>query len=268
MPFSSDGDTIDFIYGVINWKKAVHFPAAIEVEAASDFEPEPIEQAAEPGNPATAAMPVGADTSLDQFPDIALGEEAGLADRLSAARECAATARSSEGRSRDALYRALDFAYDFALASKESPDDYADLLEESGVRAQARAPMTPVVKLVFGIDYDKARLTEYAAALSYADRQGVGFGGFLAFIVAQVGGLKTLVAAERLARRPEPKADTKTQQGRERLRSAGPLSLASIRSEEEFALVLTHRAAGGHHEAVAVVDDPVLVERAIRRIAT
>ena len=47
-----------------------------------------------------------------------------------------------------------------------SREDYAELLEESGIKAQARAPMTPIVKLVFGIDYDKARLTEFAAALS------------------------------------------------------------------------------------------------------
>ena len=53
----------------------------------------------------------------------------------------------------------------------DNPEEYAELLEESGVKAQARAPMTPIVKLVFGIDYDKARLTEFAAALSYAQRQ-------------------------------------------------------------------------------------------------
>ena len=52
-----------------------------------------------------------------------------------------------------------------------NPQEYAELLEESGVKAQARAPMTPIVKLVFGIDYDKARLTEFAAALSYAQRE-------------------------------------------------------------------------------------------------
>jgi hypothetical protein len=42
--------------------------------------------------------------------------------------------------------------------------------------------MTAVAKLVFGSDYDKARLTEYAAALSYAARQEVAGGGFLEFI--------------------------------------------------------------------------------------
>ena len=64
------------------------------------------------------------------------------------------------------------------VAAQRDPDDYAELLEESGVKAQARAPMTPIVKLVFGIDYDKTRLTEFAAALSYAQRQQVELGGF------------------------------------------------------------------------------------------
>ena len=50
-------------------------------------------------------------------------------------------------------------------------EGYAELLEDAGLKAQARAPMTPVVKLVFGSGYDKGRLTEYAAALSWARRQ-------------------------------------------------------------------------------------------------
>ena len=73
--------------------------------------------------------------------------------------------KAGEGRTRAALYQALSLAYDFAVAADRSPEEYAELLEELGVKAQARAPMTPIVKLVFGIDYDKARLTEFAAAL-------------------------------------------------------------------------------------------------------
>ena len=149
----------------------------------------------------------------------------------------------------------------------DNPDEYAELLEESGVKAQARAPMTPIVKLVFGIDYDKARLTEFAAALSYAQRQEVALGGFQDFIEKQPGGLKALVAAERQARRPEPKADTKGEAARARLRSAPPISLAEVPADEEFAVVVTRRGADGTHEPVAIVDDEALVERAIRRAA-
>ena len=102
--------------------------------------------------------------------------------------------------------------------------------------------------------------------MAHADRRGIGSGGFLAFIEGQAGGLKALVAAERQARRPVPKADTKTQKARERLRAAQPVALDSIDSDEEFALVLTRRSSAGLHEAIAVVEDPALVERAIRRV--
>jgi hypothetical protein len=263
MPFSSDGDTIDFIYGVINWK-TLSADAAPQAKPPADAEDEPLEL--------TDGLPLEAEV-LEPEPEAiefeagGIGEDAGLADRLWAARECAEEARAADGRSREALYRALSRAYDFALSSKALPEDYAELLEESGVKAQARAPMTPIVKLVFGIDYDKARLTEFAAALSYADRQGVELGGFLDFIDERSGGLKALVAAERLARRPEPKADAKTEKARDKLRSAMPLELADIASQSEIALVLTRRSEDGQHEAVALVEDPSLVERAIRSAA-
>jgi len=272
MPFSSDGETIDFIYGVINWKTVdgqqsdpPASPAAEAEQRVPDEEPLELTDAIVPFADPQADDDCGADEAA--LAGITLDEGAGLADLLWAARESAESAREAEGRSRTALYRALAFAYDFALAGKAEPEDYAELLEESGVKAQARAPMTPIVKLVFGIDYDKARLTEYAAALSYAERQGVGPGGFLALIEAQPGGLKALVAAERQARRPEPKPDTGTDRARERLREAAPLSLGELPAQEEFALVLTRRRKDGGHEPVALVNDPALVERAIRRAA-
>ncbi len=173
--------------------------------------------------------------------------------------------KAADGRSRAALYRALSHAYDFALAAEREPADYAELLEESGMKAQARAPMTPIVKLVFGIDYDKARLTEFAASLSYARRQDVEQGGFLKFIESQAGGLKALVAAERQAKRPEPKPDTKAEAAKARLRTADPIALDTVVADSEFALVLTRRRTDGGVEAVALVDDEAMVEKAIKR---
>ena len=202
----------------------------------------------------------------DDVPVAELDENAGLADRLWAARETAESVKAGEGRTRAALYKALSLAYDFAIAAQQNPEEYAELLEESGVKAQARAPMTPIVKLVFGIDYDKARLTEFAAALSYGQRQEIALGSFQDFIEKQPGGLKALVAAERQARRPETKADSKGEVARERLRSAPPISLADVPAEEEFAVVVTRRGADGTHEPVAIVEDEALVERAIRRV--
>ena len=307
MPFSSDGDGIDFIYGVINWK---HVDAADEAqpapiafgpaedndgdvaEAVTDAIPidleepleltQPVDEIAEPEamnepvaefDEPVAAPPrvpfsweVDADEDEDALPEVTLDPDAGLDDRLWAARETAESVKAGEGRTRAALYKALSLAYDFAIAADQNPQEYAELLEESGVKAQARAPMTPIVKLVFGIDYDKARLTEFAAALSFARRQDIELGGFQNFIEQQAGGLKALVAAERAARRPEAKADTKAEAARAQLRSAPALSLADVPAGDEFALVLTRRSADGTHEPVAFVDDDALIERAIRRV--
>jgi hypothetical protein len=313
MPFSSDGEEIDFIYGVINWKH-VDAPAAaatlIAALAAEPAEPEAVEiagiadaddeldhphaidepleltdivqplpvdegPAAEAAIEPLEAVPVHSswedgplhDEDEIAIPEVSLDGEAGLADRLWAARESAESVKAGEGRTRAALYQALALAYDFAVAARSNPDEYVELLEESGVKAQARAPMTPIAKLVFGIDYDKARLTEFAAALSYAERQQIRTGGFQDFIQKQPGGLKALVAAERQARRPDARSDTKGEVARARLRAAPSISLADVPVNEEFAVVVTRRGPDGTHEAVAVVEDAALVERAIRRAA-
>ena len=289
MPFSSDGDTIDFIYGVINWKAAEGTPAAATSPPATEFEPPQIGMVDEPvdeeGYPVAAYEPVSpappeemepleltAEIEACEVPEIAipeiqLDEEAGLADWLCAAREIAEEVKDADGRSRAALYKALARAHDFAIAAQRDPEDYAELLEESGVKAQARAPMTPIVKLVFGIDYDKTRLTEFAAALSYAQRYAVPQGGFEALIEGQPGGLKGLVAAERQARRPEAGPDTRAEAARDRLRSAAALDLQALPGDEEFCLVVTRRDADGVHRPVAHVADPALLDRAIRRSA-
>ena len=310
MPFSSDGETIDFIYGVINWKHV-----GGEVSANDGYDAPVIEPVTEAGAEEdaleltdevpfeltdeipldltdeipleltdTAETPVDSapveppphfawedgplhDEGAEALPEVALDADAALADRLWAARETAEAVKAGEGRTRAALYRALSLAYDFALAARDNPEEFAELLEESGVKAQARAPMTPIVKLVFGIDYDKARLTEFAAALSYGSRQEIAPGGFQDFIEKQSGGLKALVAAERQARRPEPRSDTKGEAARARLRAAAPITLAEVPAEEEFAVVVTRRGSDGRHEPVAILDDEALIERAIRRAA-
>jgi hypothetical protein len=291
MPFSSDGEAIDFIYGVINWK---HVDADADAVSADEQPLELTDPVAKTVEPAIAELPAAeteepaaefdecsvalprvpfsweveaADDEADAVAKVMLDTDAGLADRLWAARETAETVKAGEGRTRAALYRALSLAYDFAIAAGQSPDEYAELLEESGVKAQARAPMTPIVKLVFGIDYDKARLTEFAAALSFARREDIDLGGFQQFIERQPGGLKALVAAERAARRPDARPDTKGEAARARLRAAPTLSRADRPAGEEFALVVARRNAAGQYEPVAVVDDEALIERAIRGTA-
>ena len=193
-----------------------------------------------------------------------LGDKAGLADRLWAARETAETVKAADGRTRVALYRALSQAYDFALAAESEPQDYAELLDESGMKAQARAPMTPIVKLVFGIDYDKARLTEFAAALSFARRQDVGTGEFLKFIEGQAGGLKALVAAERQASAPNRSRTARRSGEGEASRSRADRArngLGGFRVRARPCPPLRRWRV----EAVAVVDDEAMIEKAIKR---
>lgn len=292
MPFSSDGDTIDFIYGVINWKdvgQAAETPAVIraqlpplepeadeieedeilELVVPMSLEPVPEEEAPpihltwEDGPLADEEQAEG--EAKDAEPVIELDAEAGLADRLWAARESAEVCKQADGRSRAALYRALAMAYDFAVAAKRVPGDYEEILEDAGVKAQARAPMTPIVKLVFGIDYDKTRLTEFAAALSYAEREQVDFGGFQEFLEQADGGLKGLVAAERKARRPDKPVEDKVETAKAALRIAPSIPLSQLPTNEEFALVLTRRNADGIHEVVELVADAAMLERALRR---
>jgi len=127
--------------------------------------------------------------------------------------------------------------------------------------------MTPIVKLVFGVEYDKTRLTEFAAALSYAERQNVEFGGFQEFVENAEGGLKGLVAEERKARRPDKQPEDKVEAGKSVLRAASSIPLAHLPTNQEFALVLTRRNADGVHEVVELVSDGAMLDRAIRRAA-
>jgi hypothetical protein len=278
MPFSSTGEKIDFIYGVINWKEIadskVSDSIARDAQRALAAAPVPAEASpvwadgpnAEPLELDAAAM-VATEADWDA-PELPLGEDAELADRLCAARECAEAARGADGRSRAALYRALGLAYDFAKVAEARPDDYSEILSDAGVKAQARAPMTPVVKLIFGVDYDKARLTEFAAALSWARRETLGVGEFRPYLERYEGGLKGIVQAERKARKPAPVADA-GETARTALRRAPTIASIAFDSgnDAEFVLLLGRREAGGQLALIGALDDDALTERAIRKVS-
>ncbi|MGZ8286600.1 MAG: hypothetical protein ACXW27_16070 [Allosphingosinicella sp.] len=267
MPFSSTGETIDFIYGVINWKEIADSATASAIAHQASTA---LAAAAQPG-----ASPVWADGPNAEPLEIETSEpacwdepeldlDAGLADRLGIARDSADAARGADQRSRASLYRALGLAYDFALAAEADGEAYAELLEDAGLKAQARAPMTPVVKLVFGSDYDKGRLTEFAAALSWARREALPAGALRERLESD--GLKTLVQAERRARRPEPKPDS-GESAREALRSVRPLGHVDLPGEAEFVLLIARRDEVGGLAVLAPVADEAMLERAIRKAA-
>lgn len=267
MPFSSTGETIDFIYGVINWKEIADHAtsSAIARQVSTALAAAPQVEASPVWADGPNAEPLELDGRAEPgWDEPELGLDAGLADRLGAARDSADAARGADQRSRAALYRALGLAYDFALAAEADSGTYAELLEDAGLKAQARAPMTPVVKLVFGPAYDKARITEFAAALSWARRQDLPAGGLRERLESE--GLKTLVQAERRARRPEPKPDT-GEAAREALRAARPLGHVDLPGEAEFVLLIARRDEVGGLAVVAPVDDAAMLERAIRKAA-
>ena len=213
----------------------------------------------------------------DCAPDDRLGAnpdpEAGLYDCLAHARELAQQARSSEDRTRHALYAAVGRAYDVSLAAQEEPEDFAELLAENELAMQDRAPMTPVVKLVFGSHYDKTRLTEYAAVLAHAQRLGIERGALGGFLAQAEGGLKGVVQAERRLRKEEvgetpPPADAIKPALADSLRALEGTPLSALDSEgEEFAVILVRRSGNGPVAILGEVSrDIALVEKVARTI--
>jgi hypothetical protein len=321
MPFSSNGDTIDFVYGVINWKDAAE-PALTEeigralrdilpasgpiwadgpsaealgredaiLEEASFTAPiQPDEAGDAPvarrgGTPwsGVGLRPISILPETTYAADDEPGAEAGLGDRLAAARATAEAARSAYGRSRTALYRALGLAYDVALAAEAAPADYAECLADAGLTAQANAPMAAIVKLVFGLDYDRTRLAEFAAALTRARRLAIEPGRLRGFLESHVGGLKGVVVAERLSRRPETATDG-SEAARAQLREATPRAIVPFAdsawtheaddsaeeggAEPEFLLLVARREPDGSLAILAPIADQTIIDRALRRAA-
>ncbi len=275
MPFSSDDDTIDFIYGVINWKEVAEDSLAIQLTDAVEQalasapirETETVAVWADGPSSEIVADPAFDDNDSDE-PDafVADGTEE-LADWLVAARDLADVAKQADGRSRAALYKALGQAYDFALVADERPDDYAALLEDSGITSQERAPMTPVVKLVFGVDYDKTRLAEFSSALSHARTQGIARGSFAPWIERHAGGLKGVVQAERATRRPERAVDAGETAAIKRARSIAPLAVVAMPGDSEFVVLVARRIDAEHVGVIGQAVDDALIAKALRKLS-
>jgi hypothetical protein len=200
-------------------------------------------------------------------------DELSLADWLATARDQADEAANCEKRTHQALYAAIGTAHDFALAAKARPHDYLALLDDAGITVQDRAPMVPVVRLVFGIGYDKTRVAEYAAVLDHAHRLGLGRGGLAQLLDQTPGGLKALVAEERRLRKlGSGKPDCNARQDRllATLRAMPACPIEAIpTSGSEFTLLVARRSESGHIEILGEVgDEPALIEKAARRLVS
>jgi hypothetical protein len=289
MPFSSDDDTIDFVFGVINWKEVANHAMldtlASEVKEALRRVPAPRHVA-----PIWADGPanLGIDTDLpelDELDDLehgdadepldlagmeSPGDDAPLADWLALARDGAEEARRAEARSHGALYRAIGLAHDFALATALAPQDYAEMLADAGIKAQARSPMTALAKLVFGVTYDKTRLTEYATALDHARAAGLGVGALADHLENYPGGLKALVRDERAARRTDRPARPDPRIGaRATLKAARALEPQAVVTDADgLAVVIARREADGSLSIIAALPgDSALSDRVVAQAA-
>ena len=259
LPFSTDDDNIDFIYGVINWKEvaADQIVETLENEVAEAMLSAPAKAQTGPlwaDGPASgnldALSPLATKTGGDADPVIAQpATDANLSDWLSIARDSAQEAANCEQRSRAALYAAVGQAYDFYLMTQAHPEDYEQLLEDAGMKAQERAPMTPIAKLVFGVHYDKTRLTEYASALRFANQAGIERGAFAGFLESHEGGLKAVVHQERESRKPAnpiSAPNSEDNQLFDRLRAAPARQLSEIDTgDDEFVVLVARRDASG-----------------------
>ena len=281
LPYSSDDDTIDFIYGVINWKEAApaELASALQIEVEDALADIPQHRGHVPvwaDGPAVDALDTVTDDSADELElgayvedEAEPSEESNLADWLDVARNSANVAAEADVRTRDALYRAIGRAYDFSLAAARFRQDYAELLTDAGLKAQERAPMTPVVKLIFGAEYDKTRLTEFAAALDYAHRNMVGQGKLSELISNHDGGLKGIVQAERRARKVEKGghvAPVAAADPRPRLRNARAKDLAEFAwGAEEFVVLVARRDADGGVVLVGTIEDAGLTDKVLAK---
>lgn len=332
LPFSTDDETIDFIYGVINWKEVADQLTTdellLEIDHALDGQPgdrrkdNPVsaksgraggtpsitlwadgpgsldsddEQAGDDALPRPSFARL--DAHLHDVPandlapddvqdDFASGSEfpghadednaqadLGLQECLAEARRLAEAAQSAEVRSRAALYHAISRAYDVSLAAEREPEAFAALLEEHAIAAPPRAPMTPVVKLVFGSDYDKSRLAEYAAVLAFAHREDIEAGALAGFLANSLGGVKGVVAQERALRResaatPSPSV-ARAARTRRKLDKIDGQPLDAIPADgTEYALCVIRRTGEGDIAFLGeVAGDEKLLAKAARNLA-
>lgn len=292
LPFSGDDETIDHIYGVINWKEladqrttdelmleigqalGIHPIAGLDDSTDTDdqIDPEPDQWA---DGPALDLARIEAEEPAEYRPLPRLASEPGAAEPaslgewLEKARASALRARASDDRTRQALYAAIGRAWDFALAAEEEPTEFARLLAEAGLQAQERAPLLPLIKLVFGADYDKTRLTEYATVLCYARRLGLERGTLADFLADAPGGLKAAIAAERAHKRSETPPTRKSSRWADRARALPVRPLTELSPEgAEFTLVMVRRLDDGTPALLGeIADDDALLARAIRHIA-
>lgn len=261
LPFAEElNGPIRYVLGVVNWKEAAD--ASLSEQLAREFnasfheDGEPPRLTPEQTVAQWAAWADGPQAEAD-------ARAASLADWLMEARALAQTAGTNPERPRQALYAAIGRAYDFALAARDKPVELKELMAQAGLVGQPRAPLVPIVKLVFGADHDKTRLTEYATALSHGMRLGLPQGTLADHLAQASGGLKGVVAQERRLRRDESANEAENGNPLDRLT---PRAMDTLGARgPEYSVVLVRRMEDGTIALLGDLgDDPALITRATR----
>ncbi|GHF15074.1 hypothetical protein GCM10017044_06520 [Kordiimonas sediminis] len=212
---------------------------------------------------------VAFDPPSDQADDDSAPLPDGIAALLGRLETVDVQAGRSDAASRIALYELLAHAMELYQYAQDHAAEFKDLLKAKGLKMQARAPFTPILKIVFGLDYDKTRITEYASALSYAAYKGITSDDLAEFLNDFPGGIKGCVREERLRRRGiigHP-AHELQEEAMEALRASPALDLSSLKLDQEFSVVLVRKKDGGA-EAVSQLDlGEASLDAAIRKIA-
>lgn len=264
LPFSDDGTHINFILGAIRWiseEEALAKKTPAKKDATKEKPSEEAEEKSQKEAPKESDEPESEPKDkpedkpkkkkapakkplLDQK-DTTDGDL--LQEHLAHCRTLVQGQNPADQRSRRSLYEALGAILDFHELCLVCADNYSALLTAEGLKSQKRAPYTPTLKLCFGRDYDKTRLTEYAAALSFAQKNNQNGKSLPDFLEQFPGGIKGCVREEREGR--EDPADLSIEDSKKTIDTLPPLATFDIpqdiennlTADEDFCLLLARR---------------------------
>lgn len=225
LPLSHDGDRVDFLWMVISFK-------TYETDVSQDYM---------------------APTALEAASDRSQGH-VDLKQGFAVAEQAAQKLKISEKPGFEPLYGLLAQALSLYESGQKAPDALDAMINDAGLVRQARAPFAPILKLIFGPDYDKTRLTEYGTAIQYALRSGIHSGGLVQFLATEPGGIKGCVKRERAVRRSEKghKAQTRLEDAKSRLRDRQAVVKTELAIQDDFTLLLARRGDDGRAEILGV----------------
>lgn len=283
LPFSDDGTNINFILGAIRWiseeealakKNLAKKDTAKEMppeESSKESPEEPNEPKEKPEEKPEKETPPAKKPLLDQknTPDGDL-----LQEQLAHCRTLVQGQNPTDQRSRRSLYEALGAILDFHELCLVCADNYSALLTAEGLKSQKRAPYTPTLKLCFGRDYDKTRLTEYAAALSFARKNDQNGKSLPDFLEQFPGGIKGCVREER-ERREDPPSDNSTENTSKTINAMPPLATFDIpqdiendlRDDQDLCLLLARRDGTQMTVIKILEEDEDIMKPLLKRVA-